>query len=170
MKSKRMLSRITGLIAMVLLTSCINGLKRKPKTEFIYPDLHIERHQKPKSKGVGHVRFVDLADTISNVLADKGKLIFEAQCAACHKLTDQRLVGPGWAGITNYRRPEWIMNMILNTDEMLEKDEAAIIQLKDCMTRMPNQYLTKTEARSVLEFMRRNDMQQVKSKDGAAAK
>ncbi|QDO95425.1 c-type cytochrome [Formosa sediminum] len=103
-------------------------------------------------------------------LANQGKLIFTSNCINCHKLTDQRLVGPGWAGITNNRRPEWILNMIINTDEMLAHDEEAILQLEDCLTRMPSQDLTLAEARAILEFMRKNDMQQVKQKDGAVHK
>ena len=82
------------------------------------------------------------------------------KCAACHKLTDQRVVGPGWAGITSKNeQPEWIMNMTLNVDVMLEQDEEARKLLKECLVRMPNQNLTIGEARDVLEFMFDNDAQ-----------
>jgi hypothetical protein len=86
-----------------------------------------------------------------------GKGIYEVKCAACHKLSDEKLVGPGWKGLTRKRTPEWIMNMITNVDMMLEKDPEAQKLLEECLVRMPNQNLTKGEARMVLEFQRSND-------------
>lgn len=86
-----------------------------------------------------------------------GKNIYDVKCQACHKLTDERLVGPGWKGVTKRREPHWIMNMVTNVDMMLEKDPEAQKLLEQCLVRMPNQNLTTDEARHVLEFMRSND-------------
>jgi cytochrome c2 len=86
-----------------------------------------------------------------------GQGIYEIKCQACHKLSDERLVGPGWQGITSRREPHWIMNMITHTDYMLEKDTLAQKLLEQCLVRMPNQDLSKAEAREILEFMRNND-------------
>jgi hypothetical protein len=88
-----------------------------------------------------------------------GKAIYNLKCQACHNLTNQKLVGPGWSGVTTRRSPEWIMNMITNVDMMLEKDTAAQRLLEECLVRMPNQNLNKEEARKVLEFQRSNDGQ-----------
>jgi cytochrome c551/c552 len=79
------------------------------------------------------------------------------KCSACHKLTDQRVVGPGWKDITKRRQPEWVMNMITNIDMMLEKDPEAQKLLELCLMRMPNQNMSIGDARDVLEFMRQND-------------
>ncbi len=49
------------------------------------------------------------------------------------------------------------MNFITNTDEMLDKDPKAQEQLQICLVRMPNQSLADTDARELLEFMRKND-------------
>jgi DNA recombination-dependent growth factor C len=68
-----------------------------------------------------------------------------------------RVVGPGWKGITEKRKPEWIMNMTLNIDVMLEEDAEARELLKECLVRMPNQNLSNEDARDVLEFMYAND-------------
>ena len=87
----------------------------------------------------------------------KGQQITEVKCTSCHKLSDERLVGPGWKGVTDRRTPEWIMNFVTNVDEMLEKDPNAQAMLEVCMVRMPNQNLSDDEARAVLEFMRHND-------------
>lgn len=49
------------------------------------------------------------------------------------------------------------MNFITNPDAMIDKDPAVQAQLELCLVRMPNQSLTDTDARNLLEFMRRND-------------
>lgn len=86
-----------------------------------------------------------------------GQGMYEVKCQGCHKLTDERLVGPGWKDVTKRRQPEWIMNMITNVDMMLEKDPEAQKLLEQCLVRMPNQNLSRDEAREILEFMRSND-------------
>lgn len=107
-------------------------------------------------KGIG-IEHVELNSPLVASMVENGKGIYELKCAACHKLTDQRVVGPGWQGITEKRKPEWIMNMTLNVEVMLEKDPQARELLKECLVKMPNQNLTEQEARDVLEFMYAND-------------
>ena len=86
-----------------------------------------------------------------------GKGVYDLKCSACHKLTSEKLVGPGWLGVTSRRKPEWIMNFVTNTDEMIDKDPHAQAMLQLCMVRMPNQHLSDDDARNILEFMRNND-------------
>ncbi|WP_066217579.1 c-type cytochrome [Formosa haliotis] len=155
------------LLTLFLLVSCVDGTKKESESEFVHPQVLREKPSRSPSKGIGPIKEIELADSLDPEKVKKGKLLFQMKCASCHKLTDQRLVGPGWEGITNTRQPEWIMNMITNTEEMLEKDRLAKIQLEECVTRMPNQNVTIEEARSILEFMRQNDLDQVNKKDGA---
>ena len=100
---------------------------------------------------------VQLTNPLNAQWVTEGKSIYELKCAACHKLTDEKLVGPGWAGLTKKRKPEWIMNMITNVDVMLEQDPEAQRLLEECLVRMPNQNLTTEDARKILEFQRNND-------------
>ena len=110
-----------------------------------------------EGKGVGEVKFVELKSPLETERISRGKAIYDMKCSACHKLTDQKLVGPGWKNVTKTRKPEWIMNMITNVDIMLEKDAEAQKLLELCLTRMPNQNVSIGDARDVLEFMRSND-------------
>ncbi len=90
-------------------------------------------------------------------LASEGKKVAETKCLSCHKMTDEKLVGPGWKGVTTRRLPHWIMNFITNPDPMIDKDPEVQAQLELCLVRMPNQNLAENEARSILEYMRQND-------------
>lgn len=100
---------------------------------------------------------VELTTPLNQEWVKTGLASYEMKCLACHKLDETRIVGPGWKGVTERRTPEWIMNMIVNTDEMLDKDPAAQEMLEQCLVRMPNQNLSEDESRHVLEFMRHND-------------
>ncbi len=100
---------------------------------------------------------VELSTPLNQQWVANGKGIYDLKCQSCHKLTDERLVGPGWKGVTQRREPHWIMNMITNVDMMLETDPEAQKLLEQCLVRMPNQNVSKDQAREILEFMRSND-------------
>jgi cytochrome c2 len=109
------------------------------------------------SKGIGRFKDVQLTHPLDKDMVAKGQTIFQVKCIACHKLTDEKLVGPGWKGVTDRRTPDWIMNFTTNTQVMLDKDMAAQQLMVTCLIRMPNQDLTDDQARQILEFMRSND-------------
>ncbi|MEO8590980.1 MAG: c-type cytochrome [Flavobacteriales bacterium] len=96
---------------------------------------------------------LELGD-IDKAVAEQGKTTYDVKCQACHSTGPNRIVGPGWKGITTRREPSWIMNMIVHTDAMLSEDTEAQKMLEECLVRMPNQNLSHDEARQVLEFMR----------------
>lgn len=108
------------------------------------------------NRGLGKHENVDVS-SFDPALAAAGKKVAEVKCTSCHKPTDERLVGPGWAGVTKRQTPEWIMNFISNPDPMIDVDPELQKQLELCLVRMPNQGLTDTEAREVLEYMREID-------------
>jgi len=108
-------------------------------------------------KGTGKFTDVKLTHPLDKSMIALGSTIYDVKCNACHKLTSEKLVGPGWKGVTDRRKPEWIMNFVTNTDVMIDKDTAAQAMVEKCMVRMPNQHLGDDDARNVLEFMRNND-------------
>ena len=153
------------LIAVIsLLAACSGGgSKTEEKTESydaqqVYgTDEKKESKGADDSKGIGKFTKVELAPTLDVAMAESGTKIYDLKCSACHKLTGEKLVGPGWQGVTSRRSAEWVMNFVTNVDEMLNKDVSAQAMLEECLVRMPNQNLTDEDARSVYEFMRKND-------------
>ncbi|RYZ25850.1 MAG: cytochrome c [Chitinophagaceae bacterium] len=117
----------------------------------------LTKNQKEQHGSLVTAADVQLTHPLNAAWVTEGKNIYDVKCQSCHKLTDEKLVGPGWAGLTKRRAPEWIINMITNVDVMLEKDPEAQRLLEECLVRMPNQSLTNDEARKVLEFQRSND-------------
>ncbi len=118
----------------------------------------IDPAAKSESKGVGRFTSVQIG-AIDPAMAGKGQAVFAAKCAACHKTTDQKIVGPGLKDVTNRRTPEWIMNQITNPLEMEQKDPVGQALLAKHLTQMTFQNVTDDETRQILEFLRQNDKQ-----------
>jgi len=109
------------------------------------------------NRGEGKFTKVDISPNLDVAKAEAGNKIYNVKCGACHKLTDEKLVGPGWKGVTDRHAAEWILNFATNTDVMINKDPKAQAMLEICLVRMPNQNISDDDARNVYEFMRKND-------------
>lgn len=108
-------------------------------------------------RGEGKFKDVAVAEKLDATMAAAGEKVYTVKCISCHKLTSEKLVGPGWLGVTDRHAAAWIMNFTTNTDEMLNKDPKAQAQLEICLVRMPNQNIGDEDARNLYEFMRKND-------------
>ncbi len=153
MKTSKLLV-ITLVTGCLFTLACKEGVKKDEKTV----DIQELTRDKPETHGV-EIKEADVQIThpLNKDWVEKGQRIYELKCQSCHKLTEEKLVGPGWKGVTQRRTPVWIMNMITNTDMMLDNDPEARKLLELCMVRMPNQNLMIDDARRVLEFQRSND-------------
>jgi len=109
------------------------------------------------NRGEGKFKTVEVSEKLDAAKADNGFKVYSVKCSSCHKLTDEKLVGPGWKGVTARNTAPWIMNFITNTDAMINKDPKAQALLEICLVRMPNQNLSDDDARNLYEFMRKND-------------
>ena len=142
------------LIATLFILACNEGSKKDPEPV----DIQELTKDKPETHGT-EIKESDiiLSTPLDKAMVTAGKATYELKCQSCHRLTDVKLVGPGWKDVTKRRKPVWIMNMITNVEMMLETDPEAQKQLELCLVRMPNQNITTDEARKVIEFMRSND-------------
>jgi len=144
----------TATAAVFLLLSCKEGAKKEPAPV----DVQELTSNQPETHGTElKAEDITLGTPLDAAKVSAGKATYELKCQSCHRLTAEKLVGPGWLDVTKRREPVWIMNMITNVDMMLEKDPEAQKLLEQCMVRMPNQNISKDQARDVLEFMRSND-------------
>lgn len=157
-----------GVLALAISMSACEGKPKKESHEEVQQKNEVEvvetipketETTEPASngdfmanKGVGPIKSIELGE-IDNTLVEKGKEIFEANCTACHKF-EKRVVGPPLAGIMQRRSPEWVMNMILNPENMVENDPDAKALLEEYLSPMANQNLTEDEARAILELFR----------------
>ena len=91
--------------------------------------------------------------------AADGAAIFKANCASCHKITDQKLTGPGLKGIAD-RVPkpanEWLFNWVKNNTKLIASGDAYAVKIfnennKAAMTVF--EYLSDDEIKAVVDYI-----------------
>ena len=159
--------KIFAVLFISLLMSC-GGKEEKKEESFSYQKKEpTEKKDTSKAetakasekidltnKGIGPVKSLVLPADIDQSMADKGADIYKKMCTACHR-ADKKFIGPAPTGVLKRRTPEWVMNMILNPEEMVQSDPLAkelLIEFNG--SPMANQNLTEEEARAVLEYFR----------------
>jgi len=104
--------------------------------------------------GIGPVTApVTVGAAVDQGMAESGAKVFEQKCAPCHRM-GERYVGPALGGVTTRRSPTFVMNMILNPQGMVEKHPLTKKLFAEYLMAMPNQNLTRDEARQVVEYLR----------------
>lgn len=143
-------------VTSVVLTSC-GGDEQKSadfsKSKSVNSDMTGGLSEFELENGIGPVKQKLELGQIDPKLVKKGEEIFNTKCVACHKL-DERYVGPAQRDVIKRRTPEFIMNMMLNPQEMQEKHPVVKKLLAEYMTQMTNQNLSFDDARAVLEYFR----------------
>lgn len=155
---------LMSLVAVAVITSCSGDKKSgdapagTEATAENGAEAGVEEGNYDPKRGLGKWNAENVKlDDLTPAMADAGKKIFDVKCSACHKLTDEKLVGPGWKGITKKHEPYWILNFISDPDPMINVDPELQKQLEVCMVRMPNQNLTDQDSKDILAFMKQND-------------
>ena len=146
-----------GLLAIVLIGfAACGGSETAPETAgAATPTQETGLTQTQLEKGIGPIQNVELGATVDAALVAQGEAIFTSKCAACHKL-DEKYVAPPLGQVLSQRTPEFVMNMMLNPDEMVQQHPEVKAMLAQYFTPMPDQQLTEADARAVLEYLRDN--------------
>lgn len=103
--------------------------------------------------GIGPITEPVEVGPIDYELAARGQAVYEMNCEACHQM-EGRLVGPPLGEVTERRSPAFIMNIILNPEEMVRRHPEGQAMLAQYHLVMPYQNITQEEARAILEYLR----------------
>lgn len=146
--------RIRGIgIALAVLVAACGGKDEQPPAEAPEAPAVDELSAFELEHGIGPIKEPVTLGPVDQALATTGQGIFEQKCSACHKMAS-KYVGPALAEVTTRRSPAFVMNMILNPMEMVERHPVGKQLLAEHMTFMANQNLTVDDARAVLEYLR----------------
>lgn len=133
------------------------GSENKPETDQKNHDSMGHEHHGLSDfeleNGIGPIKQKIDLPPLNKTLAKDGEKIFSEKCASCHKL-DERYVGPAKRDILKRRTPEYVMNMILNPEEMSKVHPEAKKMLAEYLTPMPFQNVTVEDAQKLLEYFR----------------
>jgi cytochrome c2 len=116
------------------------------------PDPGPDTPSQQTDKGIGPVKELNLGP-VDTKLAGEGKKLFEDKCASCHALS-KNMAGPALGAILESEAPEFVMNMILNTAEMVAKNETIKKAVAKFGMTMMSPGLSKDQARAILEYFR----------------
>jgi cytochrome c len=156
---KNTLKLLLTLVVSILVASC--GGNQTTETESTSEEApvsmvadEIVTSDFNESLGVGPISSVTIGEEVDEAMAAKGKEVFDAMCMACHRV-DKKFVGPSPKGVMDRRTPEWVMNMILNPEEMVLEDPLAkqlLIEFNGAP--MANQNVSEEDARAIVEYFR----------------
>jgi mono/diheme cytochrome c family protein len=104
-------------------------------------------------KNIALTALVALVGT--GVSAQDGEQIFKQNCAVCHKVTAQRLVGPGLQGVAEKRSREWLKKFIANSQGFINSGDAdaKAIWEEYNKTIMPEQALNDADLDAVIDYI-----------------
>ncbi len=152
---KKLVLRFFALCLLIGAFGCSSDKSAPASSDTPKPKSMLAEEADPMTnKGIGPITSVEMTAAVDQTLADHGKSVYEKMCTACHKPTE-KFIGPAPKGILDRRSPEWVMNMILNPEQMVKEDPIAKKLLVEFnMSPMANQHLTEADARAVLEYFR----------------
>jgi cytochrome c551/c552 len=102
---------------------------------------------------------------VDEALARQGEQLFQQKgCTACHGF-GKKVRGPDLDGVTMRRTAKWMEEQMLHPEIMTKQDPIARALFAQYSLQMTNLGLTEAQARSLVEFLKRNDR-----KIGAAPK
>ena len=150
-----------ALIGLFFMGSCGGG-NTEQKDEVIVKDntpiieevTEVKEVVNLEDKGIGPVSTLTLEEAIDETMAKNGEELYNQMCSACHKPT-VKFIGPAPKDILKRRSPEWVMNMILNPQEMVETNATAKALLEEYNNvPMTDMGITEEQARDILEHFR----------------
>jgi Cytochrome c. len=155
---KKIINIILACFGFVAILACSGNGETKSKQENSLQQSAVAEpaamldYKTEGSKGVGIITSFE-HKPFDAALANKGVELFVSKCAMCHSF-DRTLVGPSLDAVVKRRTPEWIMNMMLDPANMLEKDADAKALSKEYGSPMISLGLKQEEARAILEYLR----------------
>ena len=152
MRWRKSTSMAAGMVLALALLAC-GGERGEERHEEEESEGEEQLTAFEREHGIGPVKEPVTLGALDPKLVEEGRAVFEAKCSMCHKM-DTTYVGPSLGEVVARRSPGFIMNMILNPQEMVERHPVAKQLLAERMTFMPNQQLTVADARAVLEYLR----------------
>lgn len=104
--------------------------------------------------------------------AEKGKSLFQNNCASCHNTNGEKLIGPGLAGIEARRDEAWLIKWVKNPAAMVASGDAYAVQLYEkykpvMMAAYPT--LSDEDIKGVLAYVKAENAPKAEAAGGSTA-
>lgn len=91
-----------------------------------------------------------------SIRAQDGEHLFKASCAACHKTTTSKFIGPGLANVHERRSIEWFKKFVASSQSFIKSGDAEALKIFEeyNKTIMPDQQFTDAELNAIYEYIK----------------
>ncbi len=144
-------SALAAILCLLIVGACDLNDDR-PRDEPDDPETGLTEFQEEHGIGPFTEPF-ELDEPVDEDLAAQGEELYEFNCEACHML-DESFVGPALGGVLERRTPTFVLNMIMNPDEMARRHPVVQELLRDYPVIMPYQNISEEQAIAILEYLR----------------
>jgi mono/diheme cytochrome c family protein len=99
------------------------------------------------------------AATTASADLETGKRLYSTNCAVCHKLSNEVLIGPGLAGINQKHKQEWLVSWIKNSQKVIESGDKYAVELFNKYNKVPMpayENFSDDEIKSILAYIEQN--------------
>ena len=140
---------LTGLILLVCLSLFLLGM-----SAFLYPD-----DQPVNNDWEGHNTPATVAAKPAPLTEEQlhGKQLFDNNCAQCHAVTEEIVVGPGLKGVTGRAPGEaWLVKWIRNSQAVVASGDPYAVQVYNKFQKIPMSSftnLTDVDIKAILAYV-----------------
>lgn len=95
--------------------------------------------------------------TVKSVNAQPdGAALFKANCAQCHSVGSNKIIGPGLKDVHNRHKPDWLLKWIKNSSAVIKSGDPDAVALYNeyNKTQMPNFALADNEITAILTYVK----------------
>lgn len=91
-----------------------------------------------------------------SIQAQDGESLFKSTCAACHRTTSKKLIGPGLANIDAKRSFEWFEKFVTSSQILINSGDEDAVNIFNEYNQiiMPNQAFSDAEMKAVFEYIK----------------
>ncbi|RLD26187.1 MAG: hypothetical protein DRI70_05975 [Bacteroidetes bacterium] len=91
-----------------------------------------------------------------SIQAQDGESLFKSTCAACHRTTSKKLIGPGLANIDEKRSFEWFKNFVTSSQSVIKSGDVDAVNIFNeyNQTIMPDQAFSDAEMDAIYNYIK----------------
>jgi len=88
--------------------------------------------------------------------AQDGENLFKTKCAACHKTSSKKLIGPGLANVHDKRSKEWFKSFVVSSQSFINSGDTEAIKIFEEFNKviMPDQALSDADINALYEYIK----------------
>ncbi|MCK5401343.1 MAG: c-type cytochrome [Flavobacteriaceae bacterium] len=88
--------------------------------------------------------------------AQDGESLFKATCAACHRTTSKKLIGPGLANVHEKRSIEWFKKFVTSSQSLINSGDVDAVKIFEEYNKiiMPDQAFSDAELNALYEYIK----------------